>query len=57
MAPAFGGDLRRKPRFIGFVTATGRHTSAGAAIVQAPALSGAAPPVPAPGAPQCRSAL
>ncbi len=57
MAPAFGGDLRRKLRFIRFVTATDRHTSADAAIVPAPALSGAVPPEPAPGAPRCRSAL
>ena len=57
MAPFFGADLRRKTRFIRFVTATDRCTSAGAAIVPAPALSGAVPPAPAPGAPRYRSAL
>lgn len=43
----------RKPRFIRFVTATERHTPAGTA----PALSGAEPPDPAPGAPRCRSGM
>lgn len=54
MAPAFGADTRRKPRFIRFVTATVHCTSAAAAIVQAPALSDAAPRAPAPGVLQCR---
>lgn len=51
------GICAAPPRFIRFVTATDRHTSAGAAIVPAPALSGAAPPAAAPGAPRFRSAL
>lgn len=57
MAPAFSEDPRRKPRFIRFVTAKDHHKSAGAVSAPAPALSGAVPPEPAPGAPRCRSAL
>lgn len=57
MAPAFSEDPRRKPRFIRFVTAKDHHKSAAAVSAPAPALSGAVPPEPAPGAPRCRSAL
>ncbi|ELK3869458.1 hypothetical protein RVO63_004792 [Vibrio parahaemolyticus] len=46
-----------KAPFYPVITATDRHTPADAAIVPAPALSGAALRAPAPGVPRCRSAL